>query len=66
MSKTRAKIRFGEESRWEEALDEAGLPFARLNRPEEVGALTAMLCARQVHYLSGTVIDMDGGGQWAS
>jgi NAD(P)-dependent dehydrogenase (short-subunit alcohol dehydrogenase family) len=66
MSKTRAKIRFGEESRWEEALDEAGLPFARLKRPEEVGALAAMLCARQVHYLSGTVIDMDGGGQWAS
>ena len=25
----------------------------------------AMLCAPQVHYLSGTVVDMDGGGKWA-
>ena len=27
-------------------------------------ALATMLAAPQVHYLSGTVIDMDGGGQW--
>jgi hypothetical protein len=25
-----------------------------------------VLSAPQVHYLSGTVIDMDGGGQWRS
>lgn len=65
MSRTRARIRFGDESRWAEALGEEGLPFARLKQPAEVGALAAMLCAPQVHYLSGTVIDMDGGAQWA-
>ena len=65
MSKTRARIRFGDESRWKETLNEEKLPFGRLKRAEEVGALAVMLSAPQVHYLSGTVIDMDGGAQWA-
>ena len=64
MSRTRAEIRFGDPERWKEALDEDALPFGRLKRPEEVGALATMLCAPQVHYLSGTVIDMDGGARW--
>lgn len=65
MSKTRAGIRFGDESRWKETLNEEALPFGRLKQPEEVGALAVMLSAPQVHYLSGTVIDMDGGRQWS-
>src|SRR5262245_47525555 len=64
LSKTRAKARFGDESRWEEALNADKLPFGRIKRPEEVAALATMLSAPQVHYLSGVVIDMDGGGQW--
>lgn len=64
MSRTRARVQFGDESRWQEVLNEAALPFGRLKKPEEVGALAVMLCAAQVQYLSGTVIDMDGGGQW--
>ena len=60
LSKARAQTRFGDESRWEETL--SGLPFNRLKEPEEVAALTVMLCAPQVEYLSGTMIDMDGGG----
>ncbi|NNE51644.1 MAG: SDR family oxidoreductase [Sulfitobacter sp.] len=62
--KSRAASKFGDESRWQELLDESTMPFGRLKRPAEVGALAAMLCAPQVQYLSGTVIDMDGGGQW--
>ena len=62
--KSRAASKFGDESRWSELLDESRMPFGRLKRPSEVGALAAMLCAPQVEYLSGTVIDMDGGGQW--
>ncbi len=62
--RTRAKAKFGDEERWEELLDPSGLPFGRLKQAEEVGALAAMLCAPQVQYLSGTVIDMDGGGRW--
>ncbi|MFK7942691.1 MAG: short-chain dehydrogenase/reductase [Paracoccaceae bacterium] len=64
MSRTRAEIQLGDAERWRETLNEDGLPFGRLKSPEEVGSLAAMLCAPQVHYLSGTVIDMDGGGQW--
>jgi 3-oxoacyl-[acyl-carrier protein] reductase len=48
------------------ALDAANLPFGRIKTAEEVAALATMLAAPQVHYLSGTVIDMDGGHQWRS
>jgi short-subunit dehydrogenase len=65
MSKVHAKEKFGDESRWEEFLDQSKMPFGRIKKPEEVAALATMLCAPQVHYLSGTVIDMDGGSQWA-
>jgi 3-oxoacyl-[acyl-carrier protein] reductase len=64
LSKARAKARFGDEARWEDVLNAAKLPFGRIKAAEEVAALSAMLCAPQVHYLSGIVIDMDGGGQW--
>ena len=64
LSKTRAKTRFGDESRWEEVLGADRLPFGRIKTAEEVAALATMLSAPQVHYLSGIVIDMDGGGQW--
>lgn len=62
LTKTRAKTTFGDENRWEELL--GSLPFGRLKEPQEVAALTVMLSAPQVAYLSGTVIDMDGGGQY--
>ena len=62
MSRTRAKTTYGDESRWEEILGD--LPFGRLKEPEEVAALTVMLCGPQVEYLSGTMIDMDGGGMF--
>ena len=64
LHKQRALSEFGDAERWTELLDESRMPFPRAKKPEEVGALVAMLCARQVEYLSGTVIDMDGGGQW--
>ena len=60
LSRTRAQTRFGDESRWQETL--GNLPFGRLKEPAEVAALAVMLCAPQVQYLSGTMIDMDGGG----
>jgi NAD(P)-dependent dehydrogenase (short-subunit alcohol dehydrogenase family) len=66
LSKTRAKTRFGDERRWEETLGADKLPFGRIKSPEEVAALSVMLASEKVHYLSGIVIDMDGGQQWAS
>jgi 3-oxoacyl-[acyl-carrier protein] reductase len=64
LSKARAKARFGDESRWQEILNAERLPFGRIKTAEEVAALAVMLSAPQVQYLSGIVIDMDGGGQW--
>ena len=64
MARVWAERDFGDPERWEEKLDQSQMPFGRIKTPEEVGALATMLCAPQVHYLSGTVIDMDGGAQW--
>ncbi len=62
LSKARAKSTYGDESRWEETLGD--LPFGRIKEPEEVAALAVMLCAPQVEYFSGAMIDMDGGGMF--
>ena len=62
LSKARAKSTYGDESRWEETLGD--MPFGRLKEPDEVAALAVMLCAPQVEYLSGAMIDMDGGGMF--
>ena len=62
LSKARAKSTYGDESRWEETLGD--LPFGRIKKPEEVAALAVMLCAPQVEYFSGAMIDMDGGGMF--
>lgn len=55
----------GDADRWQELIDAASFPFGRPKAPEEVAALAVMLASPHVHYLSGTVVDMDGGGQWA-
>lgn len=60
-----AQDRFDDGSRWEELLDPDAFPFGRPAQPQEVAALAVMLASPRVHYLSGTVIDIDGGGQWA-
>ena len=62
LSKARARQRDGDDSRWEEFL--SGLPFGRPAEPEEIGALTAMLASDRIGYVSGAVIDIDGGVQF--
>ena len=62
ISRQRARSTYGDESRWEETLGD--LPFGRIKKPEEVAALAVMCCAPQVEYLSGCMIDMDGGGMF--
>jgi NAD(P)-dependent dehydrogenase (short-subunit alcohol dehydrogenase family) len=57
--KARAKITYGDESRWEEML--ADLPFDRQARAEEVADLIVFCASDRASYLSGTVIDIDGG-----
>lgn len=64
MFRTRAKDELGNAERWEELITPDAFPFGRPKQPEEVAALAAMLASPLVHYLSGSVIDIDGGGQW--
>ena len=59
LSKARAKTALGDENRWEEMLK--GLPFDRLIEPDEVGRTAAFLASPACGYVSGTVLDIDGG-----
>ena len=61
LSKARANTAFGDESRWEEMLE--NLPFGRPAEHAEIADLAVMLASPRVTYLSGTVIDVDGGAQ---
>ncbi|QFT59494.1 7-alpha-hydroxysteroid dehydrogenase [Sulfitobacter sp. THAF37] len=60
-----AKDRLGDENRWEELLDPDRFPFGRPAQAQEIASLAVLLASAKVHYLSGTVVDIDGGGQWA-
>ena len=62
--KHKADAELGDASRWEELIETDSFPFGRPKTPQEVAALAVMLASPHVHYLSGTVIDLDGGGQW--
>ena len=64
MFRTRAAEELGDAERWEELVNPDAFPFGRPKHPEEVAALAAMLASPRVQYLSGTVVDLDGGGQW--
>jgi len=59
MRRTRAKINLGDEERWQEGLDK--LPFGRLAEAREIADLTAVLASPRGSYVSGTVLDVDGG-----
>ncbi len=60
LSKNRAKAKFGDENRWEEML--TGLPFDRLIDADEIANAAAFLASPACGYVSGTVLDVDGGG----
>ncbi|EFL87548.1 short-chain dehydrogenase/reductase [Ahrensia sp. R2A130] len=66
MFRKRATEELGDADRWQELIDPKAFPFGRPKHPDEVAALAAMLASDKVQYLSGTVIDMDGGGQWTA
>ena len=59
VAKGRARSLYGDENRWPEIVADA--PFGRLCSPEEVARLVTTVSSLDMAYLSGTVIDFDGG-----
>jgi NAD(P)-dependent dehydrogenase (short-subunit alcohol dehydrogenase family) len=61
--KARALERFGDADRWPETL--AHLPFGRPTEAQEIADLVVFLASTRASYLSGVVIDADGGAMYA-
>lgn len=61
--KARAQERLGDPERWRELLTD--LPFGRAALAEEMADLIVFLASRRASYLSGIVIDADGGRLYA-
>lgn len=59
LMRTRAEQQLGSAERWQELLGD--LPFGRLLEPEEVAQLALFLVSDAASYMSGTVVDCDGG-----
>jgi 3-oxoacyl-[acyl-carrier protein] reductase len=57
--RAKAASKLGDPARWRELM--AHLPFGRAAQPQEVGDLVAFLVSDRAAYLSGQVIDLDGG-----
>jgi NAD(P)-dependent dehydrogenase (short-subunit alcohol dehydrogenase family) len=62
LSKSRAKTKFGDESRWEEML--SGLALGRPAHAEEIADLAVFCASPRGGYLSGTTIEVDAGAQF--
>jgi NAD(P)-dependent dehydrogenase (short-subunit alcohol dehydrogenase family) len=59
LMRKKAQDRFGDAERWRE--DVSKLPFARMIEPSEIADLAVMLASSRSSYLSGIVVDADGG-----
>ncbi|WP_321804003.1 short-chain dehydrogenase/reductase [Burkholderia sp. BCC1993] len=62
LSKARAAEKFGDESRWHELLTH--LPFGRAARPDEISDVVVYLSSHRASYLSGVIVDADGGARY--
>jgi NAD(P)-dependent dehydrogenase (short-subunit alcohol dehydrogenase family) len=63
MMKANAKNKLGDEARWTELTQK--LPFGRMTEPDEIAHLTAFCASPLCGYLSGSVINVDGGQMFA-
>ncbi len=63
MLRRQATDKLGDAQRWAELA--SGLPFGRAIEPREIADLTVFCCSPRAAYLTGTVIDVDGGQLFA-
>ena len=63
--KSKAAIELGDATLWQQMVEPDRFPYGRPADPKEVAALACMLVSPLAGYLNGTVVDIDGGGQWA-
>lgn len=59
LSRIRAKSVLGDEERWNELAQR--LPLSRMIEPDEIARAAAFLASPACGYVSGTVLDVDGG-----
>jgi NAD(P)-dependent dehydrogenase (short-subunit alcohol dehydrogenase family) len=59
LGKERAKRELGDENRWREAF--AKMPYGRPAAVDEVAPMVVFLASDRAHYISGTVVTIDGG-----
>ena len=64
MLRAQAAKKLNDENRWMELT--VGMPFGRLTEPKEIADLTVFSCSPLSAYLSGTVINVDGGQMYAN
>lgn len=60
----KAVAELGDAARWREMIEPDRFPYGRPAEPDEVAVLACMLLSPRACYLNGTVVDIDGGGQW--
>lgn len=64
MMRTQATNKLGDAERWMELTRK--LPFGRMTEPQEIADLTVFGCSPRCGYLSGSVLNIDGGQMFAS
>lgn len=64
MLRAQATAKLGDENRWMELTSK--LPFGRMTEPQEIADLTTFCCSPLAGYLTGTVINVDGGQMYAT
>jgi 3-oxoacyl-[acyl-carrier protein] reductase len=57
--RNRAEREFGDGDRWREFV--GGLPMGRLGQPEEIAHMVAFLVSGKASYVSGSIVNVDGG-----
>ncbi len=61
-ARQRAEVAHGDPERWREML--TGLPYERPIEPREIAEMAVFGVSARASYLNGTVIDIDGAGQF--